>query len=232
MQSSDYVSLDNAYVRSGSRKIDPTKPMIALTFDDGPSEETVRILDVLESYGGRATFCVVGNRLNSFSNILKDIAGQENEIACHTWSHQKLTELNATQIRSQISRVNDLVFELTGVTIQVLRCPYGSFNSRVKNVCAEFGMTIASWKLDTLDWSTRNTTKTYKAIMKDAENGAIVLMHDLYETTAAAVEKAVPELVAKGYQLVTVSELLSYHVGGPVAGTVYVGVDPENMVKE
>ena len=231
MQSADYIALSNTYLESGKRKIDPTKPMLALTFDDGPSPETVRILDVLENYGGRATFCVVGNRLNAFANILRDIAGQENEIACHTWSHQKLTELNASQIRSQIARVNDLVFELTGQTVQVLRCPYGSFNGTVKNVCAEFNMTVASWKSDTLDWSNRNTNKTYKAILKGAENGAIILMHDLYETTASAVEKAVPELIAKGYQLVTVSELLSFHVGGPVPGTVYIGVDPQNMIK-
>ena len=229
LQCSDLLAVSSQVIRDAARSIDPSKPMLALTFDDGPSEETLRILDVLEEYGGRATFCVVGNRLNQYSNVLRCIAAQENEIASHTWSHQKLTDLSASQIRSQLVRVNDLVFELTGKQVRVLRCPYGSFNTRVRNICAEMDMVIASWKVDTLDWSTRNTNKTYRSILNESESGYIVLMHDLYATTADAVIKAVPELISRGYQLVTVSELLSFHRDGAVPGTAYIRLDPENL---
>ncbi len=229
-QCSYYISLDLEAVENGKRKIDPSRPMIALTFDDGPSEETLRILDVLEEYGGRATFCVVGNRLEAFSNVLVYTAAQENEIACHTWSHKKLTELSASGMRSQITRVNELVYEMTGKEIGVLRCPYGSFNGTLRSVCADLGMVIASWKIDTEDWSTRSTSKTYKAILNRAGNGDIVLMHDVYEFTANAVIQAVPKLVENGYQLVTVSELLSFHKDGAEPGTVYMRLDPANIL--
>lgn len=232
LQCSSVLAISTPLISDGARQIDPEKPMLALTFDDGPSAETLRILDVLEKYGGRATFCVVGNRLNAFSNVLKCIAAQDNEIACHTWSHQKLTELSVKQIQSQLTRVNDLVFELTGKQVKVLRCPYGSFNSRVKKVCADLGMIIASWKVDTLDWSTRNTSKTYRSLIRESRSGYIVLMHDLYATTADAVIKAIPELVEQGYQLVTVSELFAYHKDGAVPGTVYMRLDPENLATE
>ncbi|MBR6705819.1 MAG: polysaccharide deacetylase family protein [Clostridia bacterium] len=228
-QCADYLSMKLQAIENGRRKIDPSRPMIALTFDDGPSEETFRILDVLEEYGGRATFCVVGSRLTSYSNVLVYTAAQENEIACHTWDHKKLTELNANQMRSQITRVNELVFEMTGREIRVLRCPYGSFNSTLRRVCADLGMVIASWQTDTLDWSTRNTKKTYRSLVNNAENGNIFLMHDLYSTTAEAVIQAIPVLVGGGYQLVTVSELLSFHKEGIVPGTVYMHLDPANI---
>ncbi len=89
---------------------------------------------------------------------------------------------------------------------------------------------ITRWQIDTKDWSSRNTSKVYKAIMNGAGNGEIILCHDLYPTTAAAVEKAIPDLIEKGYQLVTVSELLSFHKDGPVPGKVYNWVDPKNMI--
>ncbi len=90
-------------------------------------------------------------------------------------------------------------------------------------------MIIAHWQVDTEDWSTRSATKTYNAIMKGAKNGVIILCHDLYASTASAIEKAIPELVNKGYQLVTVSELMSFHKDGITPGTVYAYLDPANI---
>ncbi len=232
LQSADYLSRQDGIVARSRRSIDPTKPMIALTFDDGPSEETLRILDALETWGGRATFCVVGSRIDAYSNVLRDIVGQENEIASHTWNHKKLTELSAAKAKSQISTVNDKVAELTGYTVRVLRPPYGSTNARVRKVCAELNMAIAFWTVDTEDWLTRDSAKTYARIMDGAGTGVIVLCHDIYDTTADAAVRAIPELVQQGYQLVTVSELLSFHKDGAVPGTVYQRVAPENIVTE
>ncbi len=122
-QMAQYMSLDSTLVTANLRVVDPTKPMIALTFDDGPSEETLRILDVLEKYNGRATFCVVGTQVELYGDILKRTAAMGNEIACHTWSHKKLTEQSVSNIRSQITKVNELVYTLTGQQIKVLRPP-------------------------------------------------------------------------------------------------------------
>lgn len=229
-QVAETMAVDSKLIASFIRVIDPTKPMIALTFDDGPSEETERILKVLAEYNARATFCVVGSKVETYGDTIKRAIAQGNEIASHTWSHKKLTELSVSNLRSQLTRTNDAVRELTGgYEIKVLRPPYGSVNKNVRTACAEMDMVIAHWKVDTLDWDTRSSSKTYRAIMNGAKNGVIILCHDLYSSTASAVEKAVPELVEKGFQLVTVSELLSFHKDGAQPGTVYAYLDPENI---
>lgn len=230
-QVGECLGLSSSAIAAHMRVIDPSKPMIALTFDDGPSEETDRILAVLAEYDSRATFCVVGNKVDTYADVIKRAIAGGNEIASHTWNHTKLTTLSASSIRSQLERTNAAVAEAAGgYQVKVLRPPYGSFNKNVRSVCADLGMVIAEWEIDTLDWNTRNANKTYNAIMKGAKNGVIILCHDLYKTTASAVERAVPALVEKGIQLVTVSELLSFHKDGPQPGTVYARVDPENMI--
>ncbi len=232
-QVADCMTLDSAAIASYKRVIDPTKPMIALTFDDGPSEETNRILKVLAAYDARATFCVIGNKVEQYADVVCRAVAGGNEIACHTWSHPKLTEISSSSVRSQITKTNELVKEVTGgYEIKVLRPPYGSTNKSVRSICADLGLVIAHWEVDTSDWNNRNTAKTYNAIMKGAKNGVIVLMHDIYSTTAAAAEKAIPELISRGYQLVTVSELLSFHKDGAKPGTVYSHLDPANIRTE
>ena len=229
-QTAECMTLDSKTIHGYERTIDPTKPMLALTFDDGPSDVTDRILATLMQYDARATFYVVGNKLEEYANVLKHIAASGNEIACHTWSHVKLINVSAAKMRTQITSTNDLIKEITGVEVKLLRPPYGNQNATLRSVCKDLGIVITRWQIDTKDWSSRNTNKVYKAIMNGAGNGEIILCHDLYPTTAAAVEMAIPDLIEKGYQLVTVSELLSFHKDGPVPGKVYNWVDPKNMI--
>lgn len=225
------MSVDSEIIRGNMRVIDPSKPMIALTFDDGPSDETDRILAVLAEYDARATFCVIGNKVESYGNVIRRTIALGNEIASHTWNHKRLTELSAAGIRSQLERTNEAVVSVAdGYEIKVLRPPYGKFNKTLRSVCAEMGLVIAEWEIDTLDWSTRNANKTYNKIMKEAKDGVIILCHDLYQTTADAAERFIPDLVNEGYQLVTVSELLSFHKNGAQPGVVYARLDPENKI--
>ncbi len=231
-QVADIMQLDSAIIQSKERTIDPTKPMIALTFDDGPSEHTLRILKVLAQYDARATFCVQGVNVEPYAEIVKLAVAQGNEIASHTWNHPDLEKANESKIRKQLEDTNNIVAQVTGgYQVKALRPPYGNTNKRVKNICAEMDMFIIHWELDTLDWATRNATKTYNKIIKDVDNGLIILCHDIYETTADAMERVIPELVEKGYQLVTVSELFSFHKEGIKPGTVYSHLSPENIRK-
>ncbi len=229
-QVGEQMALSPPAISRHIRVLDPSKPMIALTFDDGPSEETERILAVLEEYNARATFCVIGEKVENYANVVKRTLAGGNEIASHTWSHPNLTKQSVATIRSQLERTNKVIMELTGCQIRVLRPPYGAVNKNVRSVCADLGMSIALWQVDTLDWQTRNTNKTYRALMKGAKDGVIVLFHDLYKTTASAAEKAIPELIEKGYQLVTVSELLSFHKDGAKPGATYTRVEPKDRV--
>lgn len=203
------------------RVIDPSKPMIALTFDDGPSKNTAHILDLLKFYNARATFYVVGNRVSSYSDTIQRCAAEGNEIGIHTWEHAKLTTLSPEEISSQLTRTEEAVKQYAGVGCASVRPTGGACNDTVKTVAGQLGYFLVNWSLDTEDWKTRDADSTYNAIMTNANDGAIVLCHDLYEATASSMDRVIPELIAQGYQLVTVSELLSYREGGAVPGTLY-----------
>ena len=102
------------------------------------------------------------------------------------------------------------IYSITGVDTIIMRPPYGSYNDEIKRICAENGIVMINWAVDPLDWKTRNADKVYNAIMSQVKDGDIILCHDLYDTTVDAMERVIPDLIAQGYQLVTVSELLSY----------------------
>lgn len=197
--------------------VDPNKPVVALTFDDGPyTPVTNRILDVLEKNNARATFFVVGSRVNTYSDCIKREASLGCEIANHTYNHTILTSASDSVIKSEIQRTNDAVKKLTGRSPVLVRAPGGSVNARVKNAVK---YPLIGWSVDTEDW--KNSSGVVPEVKRHVKDGSIVLMHDLYGTTASAVETLVPWLVNQGYQLVTVSELMQLKGIDMQAGKVY-----------
>lgn len=192
-----------------TRRVDPDRKMIALSFDDGPGAGTRRILNALDEVGGRATFCMVGNRVERYASTARKVAAQGSEIATHTWDHPNLAKLTDAQLRRELEKSLDVIERVTGVRPSVLRPPYGSVNGAVRSACRDLGLVIANWNIDPEDWRVRNARQVYRHIMDNARDGAIVLCHDLYEETAAAMESAIADLAEQGYQLVTVSELLA-----------------------
>lgn len=187
--------------------LNPKKKMIALTFDDGPGPYTKAIVNCLEKYGMHATFFVVGNRVDYYPDVIKAINNAGCEIGNHSYSHPDLTRLSASGIKSQIKSTNAKIKALTGKTPQIHRPPYGSVNSRVKKNAK---MPLIHWSVDTLDWKTRSKTATVNSVLNNAKDGAIVLMHDIHKPSKEAALSIIPQLVKKGYQLVTVSEMAKY----------------------
>ena len=200
--------------------VDPSKPMIALTFDDGPSGATTRILDALEANGGRATFFMVGNRMRSYPSVINRMVALGCEPASHTWDHSYLTKLSEGQILSNLNQVDDTLQSIAGVRTVIVRPPGGYINDASKAALAKRGTPAVLWSIDTLDWKTRNAQKTIDTVLSNVKDGDIILMHDLYETSADAAVVLIPELKNRGYQLVTVSELASYR-GGMQPGHTY-----------
>ena len=200
--------------------VDPSKPMIALTFDDGPSGATTRILDALEANGGRATFFMVGNRMRSYPSVINRMVALGCEPASHTWDHSYLTKLSEGQIFSNLNQVDDTLQSIAGVRTVIVRPPGGYINDASKAALAKRGTPAVLWSIDTLDWKTRNAQKTIDTVLSNVKDGDIILMHDLYETSADAAAVLIPELKNRGYQLVTVSELASYR-GGMQPGHTY-----------
>lgn len=210
--------------------IDPSKPMVALTFDDGPSAVTPRILDILKSNGCHATFFVVGNRVENYADIARRAVEEGNELACHTWSHVKMTNLSSSEAKREINRSAEAIYESTGYRIKYLRPPYGSYNKTIRSACGDLDIVIINWSLDTEDWKTRNAASTFAAVKSQVKNGSIILCHDLYGETADAVALFVPWLIQNGYQVSSVEEMMAFHVNGLEKGVCYTHLDPKNIV--
>lgn len=190
------------------RGIDPSKPMIALTFDDGPYAPVGnRIMDVMIQNNSRCTFFVVGERVPMYEKEMKRMAEEGFEIANHTQNHKYLNGLSASAIRAQVQNANAAIASVAGVTPTLFRLPGGIKNS---TVMSNINMPVILWNIDTLDWKHKNPQKTLDAVLGKAKDGDIILMHELYAKTADAVEIMVPKLIEQGFQLVTVSELIEY----------------------
>ncbi len=187
--------------------VDPNRPMLALTFDDGPGPYTERLLNCLEKNHAVATFFVVGSNVGYYESTVRRASNMGCEIGNHSWDHPQLTTLGADGIASQISTTNQAVQKATGKGTTLLRPPYGSFNSTVSSLA---GTPLILWDVDTLDWKTRNSQSTIDSVLGSAKDGSIVLMHDIHLPTVVAVESLIPLLKEKGYQLVTVSDLAKY----------------------
>ena len=206
-------------IASGGRYIDPTKPMVALTFDDGPYAPVGnRIMDSLEQHNGRATFFVVGSRVPSYQAEIKRMHNNGHEIGNHTYEHKYLNKLNAAQIRSQIDRCNQTVAAVTGEAPALVRLPGGNKNN---TVLANINQPIIMWNIDTLDWKTRNAASSVQKVLGSVKDGDIVLMHELYTASGDAAVTLIPALTERGYQLVTVSELARFRGGLSNKGVYY-----------
>lgn len=199
--------------------IDPSKPMVALTFDDGPQPSVGnRIMDCLAQYGGKATFFMVGERVGSYKTEVQRMVAEGHEVANHTMNHKYLQKLGAAQIQAQVNNGNDAIQAACGVRPTLLRLPGGNHNA---TVLANAGMPMIQWNVDTLDWKTRNADKTVAAVLNHVKDGDIILMHELYGATGDAVARIVPELHKRGFQMVTVSQMAAAKGRSLEAGKLY-----------
>jgi len=203
------------------------RPMVALTFDDGPSEFTNYIIDLLEYHGGRATFCVLGNRVENWAETIFRIHETGNEVIGHSWDHTSFTTISVDAVREQIQNTSSAIKEIIGIPpAPIFRAPYGALNSRVRGVARELEYSILNWTVDPSDWRDRDATVIYDHIMNNVIDGSVVVLHDVHDTTLLAMEKVIPSLIEQGFQLVTATELIDYFYGGLVAGGEHRGVRP------
>lgn len=218
-QAADEQAAQAASWQSDGRQIDPTRPMVALTFDDGPQPSVGnRIMDCLAQYDGRATFFMVGDRVASRTAEVQRMVAEGHEVANHTMNHKYLQKLGAAEIQSQVTKCNDAIEAACGVRPKIMRLPGGNYNA---TVLANTHMPMIQWNIDTLDWKTRNAQKTVDAVLNHVQDGDIILMHELYSQSGDAALKIIPELTNRGYQLVTVSEMAAAK-GQPLqAGKLY-----------
>ncbi|MBR5508334.1 MAG: polysaccharide deacetylase family protein [Clostridia bacterium] len=206
------------YRFKGRENLDVTKPMVALTFDDGPSQQTMRIVSCLLAYNSVATFFCVGQNVDAMRQTVRSVRDFGMEIGNHSYSHPDLAKLKPDGIRWQMDACSNAIYNAIGEYPSLCRPPYGSIG---KDVLPSVGMPSILWAIDTLDWQTRNAEKTVEAILSSVKDGDIILMHDLYKETADAVEIVVPKLIEAGFQLVTVSELAQFRNQTLTSGMKY-----------
>lgn len=190
-------------------KIDPTRPVIALTFDDGPNYEyTIPILNILYEHKAVATFFVVGKNIKYNKHVLKKIEREGHEIANHTFDHYDLTTLNVKQIEEQIKMTEEKVKEvISGYSLNYVRPPYGRYT---EEVIQTIDYPIALWSLDSKDWILNDSEKIANYVISKIKDGDVIVMHDTTAHSVKATKLIMSELTKREYQFVTLKELYEH----------------------
>lgn len=191
--------------------------LIALTFDDGPDPKyTPTILNLLQKYGAKATFFVVGDRITSFPKLAQREVREGHELANHTYSHLKVRGQEVERIEQEIEKADERIQAITGIKPYLFRPPTGYYDDRVVKAAKNQQYTIIlwSWHQDTFDWRNPGVGKIVSQVLNHARSGDIVLFHDTggdRTQTIEALKQILPKLKEEGYKFVTVSELLKHH---------------------
>ena len=196
---------DYYFNEDGSYDPSQVRPMLALTFDDGPGEYTDELLDCLEENNAHATFFMLGKNVSAYPDAPKRMLELGCEIGSHSWDHTQLTTIDLDSVAKQFSDTDNALIQACGQAATVARAPYGDGNSDIYNtVNKPFFM----WSLDTEDWKLMDADADYSAVMNgDLTDGTIILMHDIHQPSVQAALRLIPDLIAQGYKLVTVSEM-------------------------
>ena len=207
--------------KAGAEIVDCSKAKcVALTFDDGPSPYTDRLLQILNQNDARSTFFLIGNKVAANPAGAKRIADAGMEVANHTWEHPNMTTIPPEDIGSQISRANDAIQAATGQRPKLLRTAGGLINDNVLAAAKQQGMADINWDVIPFDWvNDSNTAATRYMLMTQIKPGSVVLFHDTYSSTVDLVYQFIPVLRANGYHLVTVSQLLGPREPGSSYGS-------------
>lgn len=192
--------------------------LVALTFDDGPSEDSAQFVQELDSLGAKCTFFLQGYRVEAYPDAVRAMAKSGHQIASHSYNHPNLTQLSADNISWQISETEALLSAIDGKQNHYLRCPYGESNDTVKSIVQS---PIIHWCVDSEDWKTQDAAAIRDAIVSNVYDGAIVLAHEIYKTSREGCLAAIRDLQAQGYEFVTVEALLKRRGVNIEIGTTY-----------
>jgi peptidoglycan/xylan/chitin deacetylase (PgdA/CDA1 family) len=202
-----------------SRAPESNKIKIALTFDDGPTSNTNRILDCLEKHGAKATFFIQGSYAVNDPDTVRRMDTLGMEVANHTYSHISLNDRNFNEFMAELDKAGNLIKELTGKHTTVLRFPGGALNYS-DDVIKKIPFSIFNWTINTEDWRARSKQQIIDSI-RGSGDGAILFLHDSPALTAEALEECIPQMIDEGYEFLTLSELAKANGITLTLGTVY-----------
>ncbi|MBQ4343194.1 MAG: polysaccharide deacetylase family protein [Erysipelotrichaceae bacterium] len=197
-------------IQIGSRMLDTRKPMVAMTYDDGPRAGiTDEILKVFDEHDSVATFFIVGEKVEKNAEILKEAIRLNCELGHHTYSHKDMSKLSKQELDDQLNLTQQAVYQYVdnNYMMKIARPTFGNTSAALQSYM-DFPLIL--WSIDTRDWSHQNVDKSVAEVLMHVQDGDVILMHDDYEATLEATKILVPELIKRGYQLVSVSELFTY----------------------
>ncbi|MBB4824207.1 peptidoglycan/xylan/chitin deacetylase (PgdA/CDA1 family) [Sporosarcina luteola] len=182
-----------------------TSKRIALTFDDGPEPKvTPQILEILKRHNAKATFFMLGSRVEYYPDVAASVQQAGHELGNHTWNHPNLVKLQSARVMIEIQKTSNIIEQVTGQKATAFRPPYGAVNQRIRGLS---DMPIVLWDVDTLDWQHHDPQKILEKVKQQAKDGSIILMHDIHQSTADGLDDVLTYLENEGYSFVTVSEL-------------------------
>ena len=200
-------SYENIYGNDNIIMLEKNKKTVTLTFDDGPSGEiTDRVIEVLNENKMKATFFMLGSRMKQYPELVKKAVNNGHEVGSHGYSHKYLTKIKQNTLDFEINETNRIYNEITGLDLLYLRPPYGKINEKIRK---SINLPFILWSIDTRDWETRDALNIINSVLDDIQDGDIIIMHDNYITTLEALRVILPELYVRGFQVVTLSELIS-----------------------
>lgn len=199
--------LVNSYENEDGYNYQKDKKTVALTFDDGPNgEKTNNLVRILNENKAHATFFMVGNKMDYYPDVLKNVLEYGNEIGSHSYNHKSMKRQKLKNVIDGENKTREIYRNITGQELIYTRPPYGDINSKVKE---SLDTIFITWNLDTEDWLHRDKNYIVNSVLENIEDGDIILMHDSYDTTVEAVEELLPKLYNLGFQVTNISELAS-----------------------
>ncbi|WP_312943241.1 polysaccharide deacetylase family protein [Oscillibacter sp.] len=192
---------------------------VALTFDDGPSDNTTgRLLDGLRERGASATFFLVGSRISGNEKLVRRMRDEGHQIGNHSWDHKELKDMPVAVLGGEIDSTDELLLTVCGEGDYWIRPPYGLLD---KGGRGKVSKPLILWSVDPEDWKLRNADKVTAHVMKHVQPGDIILLHDIYPASVDAAFKIIDALEKQGYEFVTVKELLALYGVVPQEGKFY-----------
>lgn len=198
---------------------------VALTFDDGPSGKYTRtLLDGLAQRDAKCTFFLCGYRLEIYPELAKDILAQGHEIGLHGYTHDAMDKMSVSALHQELDDTDKLLYTITGKHCSLLRPPGGQCTKAVERAAAERGLSLIFWSVDPRDWATHDAVAVEKSVVEEVQDGDIILLHDMSDSSVAAALSIVDALQAEDYRFVTVGELAALR-GEPLeAGSIYYSI--------
>ena len=191
-------------------RVSTGRKVVAITFDDGPHQEnTPRLLDMLKERRIKATFYVVGNMVKYSPQLIRRMIAEGHEIGNHTVTHGNLARMSDDALRKELQAAHDQIIAETGVTPRTMRPPGGAIKKSQKELMLrEFGYPTILWSVDPEDWKRPGPAVVTSRLVNGASPGGILLVHDLHKPTVDAMPSTLDQLLAQGYEFVTVTELI------------------------